>query len=76
MSVKTEKDCEEYYRFKKRKTYLMLVECVDHGGIDVVDADAKDDNGQILANSCKYQVRVIHRSCYIAVLKCEIHASS
>lgn len=30
---------------------MMFVECVDHGAIDVVDGDAEDNNGYILADS-------------------------
>ena len=55
---------------------MMLAECVDHVGIDVVDGDAQDKNCKIPPKSCKKPVLVIHSSSYIAVHRCEIHVCS
>lgn len=54
---------------------MILVECVDHGGIDVVYGDAQHNNGHILANSFDKCVPVIQSYCGIAVNLCQIHIS-
>lgn len=53
----------------------MLVECVDHSGVDVVYGDAEDDNDHILADSHNERAPVVRRSCHVALPWCHIHGS-
>lgn len=54
---------------------MVLVECVDHRGIDVVDGDTEHNDSHILADSRNEGSLVVHSYRHISVPRCESHLS-
>lgn len=56
-------------------THMVLVECVDHRGVDVVDGDTEHNDSHILADSRNEGNLVVHSYRHISVPRCDSHLS-